>query len=72
MRHKQTPISASAQIALEVLRPRIDDADCGLPRAKAEEAIAAEDSSLSDASSVVTELLQKGYLYRVNGNLRIP
>ena len=72
MRREQTPISGSAQIALEVIRPRIDETDGGLPRATAKEVIVMDETTLPDASSILDELLQKGYLYQVDENLRLP
>lgn len=72
MRNSRTPLSSSAEHALDVLRPEIESADTGLPQLDAECSLRNDKFTDDDAAAVLNELLQKGYLYEVDGELRLP
>ncbi|SFK68210.1 hypothetical protein SAMN04487950_0559 [Halogranum rubrum] len=72
MRNSRTPLSASAEEALDLLRPEIEATSTGLSRSTAESRLADREFTDDDAAAVLTELLQKGYLYEVDGLLRLP
>ncbi|SEP06185.1 hypothetical protein SAMN04487948_11289 [Halogranum amylolyticum] len=72
MRNSRTPLSASAEEALDLLRPEIEATSAGLSQSAAESLLESEEFTGDDAAAVLTELLQKGYLYEVDGLLRLP
>lgn len=72
MRNSRTPLSASAEEVLDLLRPEIEGTSTGLSRETAESLLVDREFTSDDAAAVLTELLQKGYLYEVDGLLRLP
>lgn len=72
MRNSRTPLSASAEEALDLLRPEIESTSTGLSRSAAASVLTDDEFVDDDATAVLTELLQKGYLYEVDGQLRLP
>ncbi|EJN57395.1 hypothetical protein [Halogranum rubrum] len=72
MRNGRTPLSASAEDALDVLRPAIEATETGLGRPAAHSRLEGDDFIDYDATEALSELLQKGYLYEVDGELRLP
>jgi hypothetical protein len=72
MRNSRTPLSSSAEAALDLLRPEIESTSAGLSHSAAESLLSDEEFTGDDAEAVLTELLQKGYLYEVDGLLRLP
>jgi hypothetical protein len=72
MRNSRTPLSASAEEALDLLRPEIESTSTGLSRSAAVSVLTDDEFVGDDAAAVLTELLQKGYLYEVDDQLRLP
>lgn len=72
MRNGRTPLSQRAQDALAMLRPAINATPTGLSRQPARTTLTDAVSTDDDADEVLEELLQKGYLYEVDGELRLP
>jgi hypothetical protein len=72
MRNSRTPLTQSTKDALEVLRPAIESADSGVACSTAEDLLVDDGFTSADTNEVVAELLQKGYLYEVDDELRLP
>lgn len=72
MRNSRTPLSSSAEQALERLTPEIEATESGVPVSQATATLADDGFDDTGAREAVTELLQKGYLYEVDDTLHIP
>ncbi|WP_080509318.1 hypothetical protein [Candidatus Halobonum tyrrellensis] len=73
MGNARTPVSPGQRAVLEHLEAYADDHDVdGLPRETAVEHLATHDIEAADARDRIEALLLKGYLYEVDGELRIP
>ncbi|WP_458206713.1 hypothetical protein [Haladaptatus sp. NG-SE-30] len=67
-----TPLSPSAQDALDRLTPIIEDSDESLSRKEALSHLRQFDFDAEHAHTTLDELLDKGYLYEVGETLRLP
>lgn len=73
----KTPLPSRAKDALETLRPRVESAGDGdgeedeLSRERALAALVAETFDESEARETLELLELRGYVYEVNGRLRI-
>ena len=73
MDNSRTSVSPGQRTVLEHLEAYAEDHDVdGLPRETAVEYLATHDIEAADARNRIETLLLKGYLYEVDGELRIP
>lgn len=73
MDNSRTPVSPGQRAVLEHLEAYTDDHDEeGISRETAVEYLATHDIEAADARDRIEALLLKGYLYEVDGELRIP
>jgi hypothetical protein len=74
MENSRTPINSSEKAALDHLGQYLDaaEADESPTRADAVAHLMDQDVERADAQAHVEQLLLKGYLYEVEGELRIP
>lgn len=72
MGNSRTPLNPDQRAVLERLESRIDDPDDGLSWETAVTHLATHDIEEAVARDRIEALLLKGYLYEVNGTLRIP
>lgn len=73
MDNSRTPLSPGQRAVLEHLEAYTENQDEeGLPREMAVEHLATHDIEAADARDRIEALLLKGYLYEVDGELRIP
>ena len=72
MGNSRTPLSPEQRTALEYLESRIDSPDEGFSWETAVTHLAARDIEEAAARDRIEALLLKGYLYEVDGTLRIP
>ncbi|WP_458189925.1 hypothetical protein [Haladaptatus sp. NG-WS-4] len=68
----RTPLSPSARDALDHLTPALEGNDETLSRDEALTHLRGGDFDTDLASTALDELLNKGYLYEVNGTLHRP
>ena len=73
MDNSRTPVSPGQRAVLEHLESYADDHDIdGISRETAVEHLGTHDIEAADARDRIEALLLKGYLYEVDGELRIP
>jgi hypothetical protein len=74
MENSRTPINSSEEAVLEFLERYLDTMgdDETLTREAAITHLVKQDFGRPDAQAHIEQLLLKGYLYEVNGELRIP
>ncbi|WP_227376376.1 hypothetical protein [Haladaptatus halobius] len=70
--NSRTPLSPSAREALDELAPVIEETDDHLSREEARSHLHQIDFDAELARTTLDELLNKGYLYDVHGELRLP
>jgi len=66
-----TPPPPRGEEALRVLEPAIEDREDGLDRSIAVELLTEEGFDDESATTVIDQLLNRGYLYDVDGHLRV-
>ncbi|WP_408960186.1 hypothetical protein [Natrinema sp. 74] len=74
MANSRTPITSSEEAALEYLEQYVDALTDNEPLTREDAVARLMDQGVerADARSHIEQLLLKGYLYEVNGELRIP
>ena len=73
MGNSRTSVSPGQRAVLEYLGAYVEAHDVdGLPRETAVEHLGTHDIGAADARDRIEALLLKGYLYEVDGELRIP
>ncbi|WP_458210525.1 hypothetical protein [Haladaptatus sp. NG-SE-30] len=70
--NSRTPLSPSAEEALDHLTPIITSGDDNPSRDEAVVQLRQRDFEQEFATATIDELLNKGYLYEVSGELRLP